>query len=573
MITADATSETHSVSVAATGAILAAASAASTSTATAAAIDGGDGNDVISNDHALVSKAKSSAGGVSVSVALAGGAVSGSPFDNATQANATANGIVGGTGDDRVYNTELSLITLDSLAIAKDTAVSVGVIGFSGTNSGSKATARATGIDGGDGNDVLDNQGAITGTVTAEGKSHGISVTLTGVSIDDASTTADAGVTGIDGGAGDDSIINAGAITLTPHAEATGSSVGVSVSGLSVAIGDASANATSGATGIDGGQGNNDIVNRGVITETVTANGTARNIGVGLGIGSTLSKADTTVTAAAAGIRGGDDSDNVSNENTIDVTAASVATADSVSVIASGVSHASARTLPGSTAVGIDGGAGNDVIANTGHVLVAATSDGTVKNSSWSVAGVSGSDSGTIATATATGLSGGDGDDLIENLADLGVTAGSNVTQNGSSFAFGGVGGAGGTLTATGTATGIAGGEGADVVRNEGAISVGVTSSLSSSGGSITPFGTSQATTTVGADAAATGIDAGAGDDSITNLDTIDVTASSSVTQTNTSFTFGGTGATGGRSRRRPVPRVSTVAMDRTTSTAKTRLP
>jgi len=542
-ITADATSETHSVSVSATGAIVAAASASSTSKAEADAIDGGDGNDAITNDSALVSKATSSAGGVSVSAALAGGALSGSPFDNATQAEATANGIEGGAGDDTVHNTETSAITLDSHAIAKDTAVSVGVIGFSGTNSGSKATARATGIDGGDGNDLLDNRGAITGTVTAEGKARGISVTAAGASIGDASTTADAGATGIAGGAGDDSITNAGAITLTPHAEATGQSVSVGVAG--VAIGDAGANATSSATGIGGGPGNNSIDNRGAITETVTASGTARSVNV-TAAGFSLGKTDTTVTTDAAGIRGGDDSDNVSNENTIDVGAASTATATSVTVVVGGASNASARTLPEATAVGIDGGGGDDMISNAGDITANATADSVATSSSWTVAGASHSDSGTITTAEANGIAGGDGDDFIENLANVGVHSGTTVSVSGGGFTFAGTGKSTAQLTATTNASGISGGDGNDAIRNTRAVTVDAGSALTSTGGKIVPAGQSDVGATIGATTAATGIDGGAGDDAITNLDAVDVTAGSTVTQNSSTFTFGGVGATHG---------------------------
>ena len=488
LITADATSETHSVSVSATGAILAAASAASTSTATAAAVDGGAGNDDITNDYALVSKAKSSAGGTSVSVVLGGGgAVSGSPFDNATQASATATGIAGGDGNDTVQSTETSSISLDSSALAKDTTVSVGVNGFSGTRSGSQAIARGTGIDGGDGHDTLDNRGAITGVVTAEAKARAISITaLAGASIGDASTTADAGVTGIAGGAGNDHITNDGAITLTPHAQATGQSVSVSQQG--VAIGDAGATATSGATGIDGGEGNNHIVNRGVITGTATAGGTARSIGV-TGVGFTLNKANTTVTTGVAGIRGGGNNDSVSNENIIDVSAASTATATSVSVSVGGVSDASARTLPEATAVGIDGDGGNDAIANAGDITVNATSGSTATGSSWTVAGVSKSDTGTTATTTAIGIAGGDGNDLVQNQAAIGVHAGSSVSVSGGGFTFAGTGKSTSELTATTHATGISGGDGDDDLRSAGAIIVDAVSALTSTGGKHRPPG------------------------------------------------------------------------------------
>jgi hypothetical protein len=85
--------------------------------------------------------------------------------------------------------------------------------------------------------------------------------TVEGAAASNATVTAEAAATGIDGGEDNDIIDNTGAIKLLPSSNADGIAASLNVSGNMVgetggaAMSDASVTAKSTATGIDGGEG------------------------------------------------------------------------------------------------------------------------------------------------------------------------------------------------------------------------------------------------------------------------------------------------------------------------------
>ena len=100
-------------------------------------------------------------------------------------------------------NNEGADVTLTGRAEVTDTAVSVGLAGMAGADSQALAVVQASGIDGGDGNDTLVNSGSITGTdVTAASTARGISFAIAGAALSSANATAEASAVGISGGQG-----------------------------------------------------------------------------------------------------------------------------------------------------------------------------------------------------------------------------------------------------------------------------------------------------------------------------------------------------------------------------------
>jgi hypothetical protein len=148
------------------------------------------------------------------------------------------------------------------------------------------AKSTATGIDGGEGDDEIINDG-LTTTTNATAGATGVSVGLTvsgsmegnveGKALSDAKVTADASATGIDGGSGQDTIDNWSDLSSEVDASATGVAVSLKVGftkegdvspdavAEGSALSDASVTASAAATGIDGGEDNDTIENRGDI--------------------------------------------------------------------------------------------------------------------------------------------------------------------------------------------------------------------------------------------------------------------------------------------------------------------
>ena len=144
------------------------------------------------------------------------------------------------------------------------------------SDAGVTANAAATGIDGGEDADVIDNRGGIG--LIADADATGVAVAIDvggtmkgdaeGSSVSDARTTAQAAATGMAGGEGGDTMINDGLVTTTnANASATGVSVGLTVSGslegnaAGEALSDASATADAVAIGISGGSGQDTVDN------------------------------------------------------------------------------------------------------------------------------------------------------------------------------------------------------------------------------------------------------------------------------------------------------------------------
>jgi uncharacterized protein YhjY with autotransporter beta-barrel domain len=567
----DATSVSASLTV--TGAGVAAGASLANSSAVgnsiARAIDGGAGEDTILSEGDIEAISESFVDATSVAVdvsgSLAGGAGGFAMTDSSAEAEAESTGIDGGDNNDQI--TSEGVITASATADVESSSVSVQIAGSIGVGAGASladssvtATSKATGIDGGSGDDELSNIGAIDASVatTADASSVSVSGNLSigaGGSVSDSSVTAVSDATGISGGIGSDEIVNSGTISAWSSTDAETDSVSVTVALAGVSLGDSSTTSTARAVGIDSGADDDTIQNDGDVNADSQSIVRANSETYLVGIGDSSAEASVKSEATARGIDGGDGNDEIVNTGSIrvgpqldsdeEVWMSSIeATSFSLGIVGAAGAESTLNAKTEST--GIDGGNDNDHVTNEGEVNVVATSRGTVSSSSIGIFGTSDSAATVTAETTATGLEGGDGDDVAVNRGPVTVTVKSSMSLDGASFEFGGATDLGGALTATTRGTGISGGTGVDQISNEGAIVVAATSVLDSVGGSSAAFGTSDSSVKSGATTRAEGIDAGDNDDTVDNSSTIDVTTESILSLDGSSFTFGGTGDAGG---------------------------
>ena len=77
-------------------------------------------------------------------------------IDSFTKAEAFATGIAGGASGDRIETIPSGSIALTSKAVTEATTVSVAILGNAAADAHALAIANVTGLDGGDGTDVLE---------------------------------------------------------------------------------------------------------------------------------------------------------------------------------------------------------------------------------------------------------------------------------------------------------------------------------------------------------------------------------------------------------------------------------
>ena len=310
-------------------------------------------------------------------------------------------------------------------------------------------------------------------------------------------------------------------------------------------VNDASAISHGLATGLFGGAGDDTITNNNTIGATVNATTTARSTGVVVA-GGTLNKSNSNADATATGIDGGENADRIVNAlaASINVTANATTTASSVTVGVAGSTNSEALIRPFARATGLEGGAGNDEVVNEGNALVRANATGNSSNSTTQIFGSAGANAGATTDATALGIGGGAGDDLLVNRKLLDVGAVSNATVDGSSWSLAGGAGGNSALTAGGGATGMAGGTGSDVLRNQGTVIVNAGSRLDATGGSSAIFGGAGSNTQLAAAITASGLTGGDGADTIENTLSVDVNSTATVVSNKSSVSFAGSPST-----------------------------
>ena len=535
---------------------LAGAVAASTASAQADGMQGGSGDDLLVNRADLAATTSAEAQGVSVTFTPLGASVSGAYVDNATTASALSTGLSGDEGDDIIANEENAEILLQAEASTMDADVALSLAGMSAAESKSIANAAAVGLDGGSGNDTVINSGTVRSDLHhADAIARGVTFTAFGMGDATANALGSASATGMSGGSGEDWLENAGVINLNPHASSIGQSVGVT--GIGTVISEANADALVAAAGIEGGVGEDTLMNSGSVTIDALAAATARSISATVG-GYSLGEANANAAARVAGLVGGEDDDQVLNteDGQIRLTATADTVAESVEIVVAGAAEGEARTRPEATVVGLAGDGGNDLVANQGELDVLAVSKSYASGTTISVAGSSSAKAGTEVETTAIGMSGGEGEDILMNTGTLRVGPAdgamgdarwmSLLDTEASSFGFAGSSHAESSAFARTTSTGITGGDEDDQIDNTGEITVVATALNRSSSETATIFGSAGAAGVSGAFTGAQGLSGGQGDDRIDNGGNLTVDANAALRLDGSSYTFGGSGDTGG---------------------------
>ncbi|HOX17310.1 MAG TPA: autotransporter domain-containing protein [Spirochaetales bacterium] len=532
-ITADADAEGTSVSAALSLVGVSAAGEApkavweggTTATADATGIAAGAGSDRVVNSASISSNARSKTTSIAVKATLAGIAAGGA---NST-ASAISTGVDLGEGDNHLYNTGAIVVT--ATAEARALEVSVVGAGASGIQNeikdwaqDTRSEASATGISGGTGNDIVRNPASVDVTAEATTDATNATVVLLGYGNSRAGGAASSNAVGISTGAGIDGIgiAASGSITVRSKASAKAGSVSVQLAGA--ISGEAGTEAEATATGIDSGEGSDTVANAAAIDVSAAATASADSVTVDL-VGSGKADMEADASAASTGIATGSGDDKVTNSGSVTagtwsndpkVAMASVSIEGSTWVLAgSGSSGAAAQAASDST--GIDLGEGNDKIVNSGGVQAYATSRAYTDQSSYTFAGAAGS-SGTIgAIANATGIAGGDGIDDIDNAGYVMAASRSDSKSSGSAASFAGSTDVRASADASATAIGIDSGEGDDEVTNSGSVGAVATSQVEIDTNSEVFAGTPKASSNGAATASASGIDTGAGNNTVRN--------------------------------------------------------
>ncbi|MCK5641180.1 MAG: hypothetical protein KAJ19_10295, partial [Gammaproteobacteria bacterium] len=232
-VAADATSTSVGVSATAIGASAAIMTGTARAVTTGIAGDGGD--DLVSNNGMVSAISTANANTVAVSAAVIGANFAADAFwDGGTTAEAIAQGIGGGAGNDIIANQ--AIISVLANANTTSTGVAANAIGAAGAITAATAKAKATALDGGDGDDTITNNAGLIATSNANAVGTSVAVSLVGFAGVDTSTTADAQTTGIEGGAGNDVVNNNNYVWSTAKATVTAAEISVGAVGAAMGV-------------------------------------------------------------------------------------------------------------------------------------------------------------------------------------------------------------------------------------------------------------------------------------------------------------------------------------------------
>jgi hypothetical protein len=393
----------------------------------------------------------------------------------------------------------------------------------------------ALGIDGSDGADVVVNDGALSVTATA-------TLAIAEFASGGAATGADKGTPEKAKGnehANDNSRHNGGAPSLPPTAQGPDNANEHSRHGDDE---DPSAGENTVAhahvTGIRSGDGTDRIDNAGPLTATANASISAGNVDFRIVAATPFTATDAL--AVSTGIDAGAGDDRVRNTGLIDADA----TADNragnftASLIAPPDAIWNGGAVASSSAAGIVGGDGDDRLHNAvdgeavGQILVDATATARAGSVNLAGLGIGAMVTSSSAAASAVGIDGGNGADRIRNAGVIGVQTIADAIAIGV-----GITGLGATsvedavfdhgTNARARSVGIGGGDGDEAVANAGTLGADAWASDVTAQGNLTLLGVSAVNAAALAETSAAGMDAGAGADRIRNSGELTATASS----------------------------------------------
>jgi uncharacterized protein with beta-barrel porin domain len=578
-VTADATAAAISVSLAGTNnGVAAGASLADTSanaTANALGLAGGEGNDTLTNASAVTLRnvqASSDADSVAVSVTAAiraGAAVGVAMTDASTHSNVLAAGIAGGDGNDTILNTG-TIMANDTIRTVGDAAamsidfelsMAGGAAGLALSDASSNAHTVLAGVDGGSGNDAIDNRGAINLRGTSEVSSTSIAIGVHaalgaggGMQVVDARSNSASTVTGIDGGAGRNDITNSARLDVSSGASAD--SLGIAL-GATLAVGgdatlastDATVTATAVGIGDAGGPTaageHGSITNTGVLAVTAEADVEGRTFSGNLR-GYALGETSITAVADGHGIQSGEGATVIDNRGAITVTSDAEAYGLVVSATLAGKAMGNANTTADALAVGITAGSGDDVVQNAAAITLQAEGSSAATSVAVTLAGTARTDVQTNALTTAIALDGGVGNDQLGNTGNLSVRADSSTTAYGVQVALAGTTGSDVMTTPESLARAMTGGDGNDALTLGGAVvRINADSDAEVSSSSWQIGGASSSRAGVTASAVSVALDGGSGDDALVQrAGSLLIASDSYASASNSGWTFAGTAGT-----------------------------
>jgi outer membrane autotransporter protein len=412
-------------------------------------------------------------------------------------------------------------------------------IGVAGASANTTSSAHSTGIKTGDGEDTICNYGNIDVTATSSAQAGGGSLSLVGLS--SGGSLAEAITDGIDAGGGNDTVINTGSITVGsvqdndhPMVYSDVESVSISLLGISSATFGSRAQ----ATGIIGGGGDDTIINTGAITV-----GDDHWMAKGKGYGFSgnffdffsLTSVGSTAEAVSTGIEGGDGNNTILNDSSgvLTVKATSYARTEGAADTTFGSPAAFASSTTRATATGITSGEGDDIIENKGKIDVYAYTWADPYSDSWAGWGSPRADSSGNATATAVGISAGEGQNFVTNTGVINVKALAETTPYAKANSDIDTTDAEAASSSEVVAYGIVAGSNDDMIQNQGDLIVQAVAEKGTSNDQrttawtdeVAKVGTSKNDPGIRSSATATGISAGGGTNQITNDGTIDVKA------------------------------------------------
>lgn len=290
--------------------------------------------------------------------------------------------MVGGGEADSLANSGSLTILADAETTANRSSYSF--IGGSRSSATMSATAIASGLVGGAGDDLLNNSGTLGVTTRSDVTGTGNTTTTIGAAKSTSTVSGGGVVSGLVGNDGDDILLNSGEITLLTQGRIWSNNQATTGGFFTDSVSTSIARMTTSGVGIDAGAGTNTVMNTGVLTLQLAGESVASAVSDGnvlsdiFGIDADA-KASATASAnglSATGIAAGDDGNTIWNDGTVNVTISTVGRSGAranADAFASGDGTATAVTgMSGTRAYGILAGDGDNLIVNSGSLVVLA---------------------------------------------------------------------------------------------------------------------------------------------------------------------------------------------------------
>ena len=383
-----------------------------------------------------------------------------------------AAGIEGGRGNDTIHND--NIITVNNQAGIDTLTISPSLNAGQTKKMKTDVISAAAGIGGGEGKDIIINNGDINIISTSSIQNLNLSINATGSSSADSEINVYSDGRGIDGGSGNDRIVNKGLVNASAISSTSGNVIfhlddyGAIKSVLNV-NGD--------AVGITGGHGNDNIINEDTILVTFSGTLNLTNISADLlnngSVDSTLA-----ISGGAKGIAGSAGNDRVVNKK--DITVSSLSSLDLFNLGLTGISwHWNTQERGGvfshAYAAGIDGGHGNDNLITEGLLMVDSLASLMYGDLLLTGAEFADYDVSGLAEAEVAGIDGGYGKDRIINRGNMYLNSNSaanmvDITVTGFLLPWDTKGDGG--LFSKAYATGIDGNRGDDLIKQKGYLEV-----------------------------------------------------------------------------------------------------